>query len=158
MDLVVIKYPRPGITRLIDENGNQVGIISFREALTIAQDKELDLIEIVPQANPPVSKLGDYGKMKYEASKKQKVVKSTPRKEIQMSPRIADGDLMTKANRAVDFLNKGYEVLVNVQMRGREKANPEIALVLLRRFVDILNEKVGSVKMLREITPSRPMP
>jgi len=151
-DFSVIKYPRPGTIRLIDENGNQVGIISVRDALTMAQDRELDLIEVAPQASPPVCKIADYGKMKYEASKKAKPVKSTPRKEIQMSPRIADGDLMTKLNRAVEFIEKGCEVVINVQMRGREKGNPEVALAVLRHFIAILKEKVGELRMLREIT------
>jgi translation initiation factor IF-3 len=118
----------------------------------MAQDRELDLIEVAPQANPPVCKIMNYGKAKYEASKKAKPVKSIPRKEIKMSPRIADGDLMTKVNRVVEFLEKGCEVIINVQMRGREKANPEVALTILRRFVDMLREKVGEIRMLRDIT------
>jgi translation initiation factor IF-3 len=152
MDFSVIKYPRPGMVRLIDENGQQVGIVSCKDALTMAQDRELDLIEVAPQANPPVCKIMDYGKAKYEASKRAKPVKSIPRKEIQMSPKIADGDLMTKANRTIEFLGRGYEVIINVQMRGREKANPEVALTILRHFVDILREKVGEIRMLRDIT------
>lgn len=152
MDISVIKYARPGTIRLIDESGNQVGIISVRDALNMAFERGYDLIEVAPTAKPPVCKLGDYGKLKYEASKKAKPIKATPRKEVQMSPRIANGDLMTKVNRAVEFLEKGCEVLANVQMRGREKANPEVALAVIRRFVDILKEKTGGVRMLREIT------
>lgn len=152
MDISVIKYARPGNVRLVDENGNQVGIISVRDALNMAMDKGYDLIEVAPTAQPPVCKLGDYGKLRYEASKKAKPVKSTPRKEVQMSPRIADGDLTTKINRAVEFLEKGCEVIANVQMRGREKANPEVAVALMNKFVTTIKEKVGEVRMIREIT------
>jgi translation initiation factor IF-3 len=152
MDISVIKYARPGSIRLIDENGNQVGIVSVRDALTMALERGYDLIEVAPTAKPPVCKLGDYGKLKYEASKKAKPVKSTPRKEVQMSPRIADGDLMTKVNRAVEFLEKGCEVIANVQMRGREKANPDVALAMLTKFVTLVKEKSGEVRMLRAIT------
>jgi translation initiation factor IF-3 len=69
-----------------------------------------------------------------------------------MSPRIADGDLMTKVNRAVEFLEKGCEVIANVQMRGREKANPDVALAMLTKFVTLVKEKSGEVRMLRAIT------
>mgnify|MGYP001427319266 CR=1 FL=1 len=152
MDISVIKYARPGNVRLVDENGNQVGIISVRDALNMAMDKGYDLIEVAPTAQPPVCKLGDYGKLRYEASKKAKPVKSTPRKEVQMSPRIADGDLTTKINRAIEFLEKGCEVIANVQMRGREKANPEVAITLMNKFITTIKEKVGEVRMIREIT------
>jgi len=152
MDISVIKYARPGNVRLVDENGNQVGIISVRDALNMAIDKGYDLIEVAPTAQPPVCKLGDYGKLRYEASKKAKPVKSTPRKEVQMSPRIADGDLTTKINRAIEFLEKGCEVIANVQMRGREKANPEVAVTLMNKFITTIKEKVGEVRMIREIT------
>jgi len=69
-----------------------------------------------------------------------------------MSPRIADGDLMTKVNRAVEFLEKGCEVIANVQMRGREKANPEVALLMMNKFVSLIKERVSDVRMLREVT------
>ena len=152
MDISVIKYARPGNVRLVDENGNQVGIISVRDALNMAIDKGYDLIEVAPTAQPPVCRLGDYGKLRYEASKKAKPVKATPRKEVQMSPRIADGDLTTKINRAIEFLEKGCEVIANVQMRGREKANPEVAVTLMNKFITTIKEKVGEVRMIREIT------
>jgi translation initiation factor IF-3 len=152
MDISVIKYARPGSIRLVDESGVQIGIVSIRDALNMATERGYDLIEVAPTAKPPVCRLGDYGKLKYEASKKAKPAKSTPRKEVQMSPRIADGDLMTKVNRAVEFLEKGCEVIANVQMRGREKANPEVALLMMNKFVSLIKERVSDVRMLREVT------
>lgn len=143
--LRVIQAPRPGSTRVIDENGEQLGVMSITEALDKAHQKGLDLVEVAPQANPPVCKLADYGKLMYQQSKKEKKSKSTPRKEIRMGVRIADHDLETKVRNAERFLDKGHKVLVTVLLKGREKATPKLAMEVLDRFM----EKMGNVRIVK---------
>ena len=123
--------------RVIDEEGNQLGIIPTPEALKMAKDKDLDLVEVSPNANPPVCKILDYGKYKFEQEKKlrdskknQKVLKL---KEIRMQSKIGTGDLDTKAKHIQEFLDEGDKVKVTIRFRGRELAHTELGY-------DILNE------------------
>ncbi len=110
--------------RVIGENGQQLGIMSAKEAMKLAQEAELDLVKIAPTAKPPVCKIIDYGKYRYElarkekeARKKQKVVEL---KEVRLSPNIDANDLKTKINAARKFLSKGNKVKVTLRFRGRE--------------------------------------
>ncbi len=123
--------------RLIDDEGNQLGIVSTPEALKMAKDKDLDLVEVSPNANPPVCKILDYGKYRFEQEKKlrdskknQKVLKL---KEIRMQPKIGTGDLDTKAKHIQEFLDEGDKVKVTIRFRGRELAHTELGY-------DVLNE------------------
>ena len=123
--------------RLIDDEGKQLGIVSTQEALRIAKDKDLDLVEVSPNANPPVCKIIDYGKYRFEQEKKlrdskknQKVLKL---KEIRMQPKIGAGDLDTKAKHIQEFLDEGDKVKVTIRFRGRELAHTELGY-------DVLNE------------------
>ena len=123
--------------RLIDDEGNQVGIVPTQEALRMAKDKDLDLVEVSPNANPPVCKILDFGKYRFEQEKKlreskknQKVLKL---KEIRMQPKIGSGDLDTKAKHVQEFLNEGDKVKITVRFRGRELAHTELGF-------DVLNE------------------
>ena len=123
--------------RLIDDEGNQLGIVPTFEALKMAKEKELDLVEVSPNANPPVWKILDYGKYRFEQEKKlrdskknQKVLKL---KEIRMQPKIGSGDLDTKAKHIQEFLNEGDKVKVTIRFRGRELAHTELGY-------DVLNE------------------
>ena len=116
--------------RVIDEEGNQLGIIPTPEALKMAKDKDLDLVEVSPNANPPVCKILDYGKYKFEQEKKlrdskknQKVLKL---KEIRMQPKIGTGDLDTKAKHIQEFLDEGDKVKVTIRFRGRELAHTDL--------------------------------
>ena len=116
--------------RLIDDEGNQLGIVATQEALRMAKDKDLDLVEVSPNANPPVCKILDYGKYKFEQEKKlrdskknQKVLKL---KEIRMQPKIGSGDLDTKAKHIQEFLDEGDKVKVTIRFRGRELAHTEL--------------------------------
>ncbi len=116
--------------RLIGENGEQMGVMPVKEALGMAQESELDLVMISPNAKPPVCKIVDYGKFRYEqmrrekeARKKQKV---TEVKEIRLSPNIDMNDLNTKANQARKFLAKGDKVKVSLRFRGREMAHVNV--------------------------------
>ncbi|MBL7135700.1 MAG: translation initiation factor IF-3 [Candidatus Marinimicrobia bacterium] len=130
--------------RLIDENGKQVGIISSTEALKIAEEHGLDLVEIAPQADPPVCKIMDFGKYKYQqqmrdrqSKKKQHVIKL---KELRFRPRIGEHDLIMKINRARKFLNDGCKVKITLMFRGRELAHKEDGFNLIERVVEELSD------------------
>ena len=125
--------------RLIDDEGNQKGIVPTLEALKMAKDKDLDLVEVSPNANPPVCKILDYGKYRFEQEKKlhdakknQKVLKL---KEIRMQPKIGSGDLDTKAKHVQEFLNQGDKVKVTIRFRGRELAHTELGYDVLQEVL-----------------------
>ena len=124
--------------RLIGDQGEQLGIMSVDEALRIATERELDLVKIAPGSNPPVCKIMDYGKFRFEQDKKEKEAKKNQRvieiKEIRMSPGIDTNDFNTKLKNAQKFLNDGDRVKVSVRFRGREMAHTEIGAVLLKDF------------------------
>src|SRR5699024_9247394 len=108
--------------RLIDPDGEQLGILSAEEALEKAEEYELDLVEVAPKAKPPVCKIMDYGKFKYQLSKKQKkATDNVSLKTLRMRPKTDPHDLDTKLNRATRFLKKGNQVKFVMQMRGRER-------------------------------------
>lgn len=123
--------------RLISSTGEQVGVISTKEALRMAEEAELDLVMISPGANPPVCKIMDYGKFVYEQSKKEKEAKKKQKvvnvKEIRVSPTIEEHDLGIKSNNARKFINDGDKVKITVRFRGREAAN---ANVIGRKILD----------------------
>lgn len=130
--------------RLIGENGEQMGVMPVKEALGMAQESELDLVMISPNAKPPVCKIVDYGKFRYEqmrrekeARKKQKV---TEVKEIRLSPNIDMNDLNTKANQARKFLTKGDKVKVSLRFRGREMAHVNVGRQILNDFFEKLED------------------
>ena len=126
--------------RLIGNEGEQLGIMSAEEALRIATEQDLDLVKIAPGSNPPVCKIMDYGKFRFEQTKKEKDAKKNQRvieiKEIRMSPGIGDNDFNTKLKNGQKFLNDGNRVKVSVRFRGREMAHTDIGEVLLRNFVE----------------------
>lgn len=130
--------------RVIGENGEQIGIMSPREAMKIAQEAELDLVKIAPKAQPPVCKIIDYGKYKYEmvrkekeAKKKQKVIEV---KEVRLSPNIDTNDLNTKIGAARKFLEKGNKVKVTLRFRGREMAHMNQTKYVLDDFAEKLSD------------------
>ena len=124
--------------RLIGDQGEQLGIRSAQEALKIAVEKELDLVKIAPGSNPPVCKVMDYGKFRFEQAKKEKEAKKNQRvieiKEIRMSPGIGENDFNTKLKNGQKFLTDGDRVKVSVRFRGREMAHTEIGEQLLKDF------------------------
>ena len=126
--------------RLIGEEGEQLGIMSAAEALDIADERGLDLVKISPQAVPPVCKLMNYGKFRFEQSKREKEAKKNQHvveiKEIRMSPGIDVGDFNTKLKNAQKFLTDGNRVKVSVRFRGREMAHTEIGKTLLEKFAE----------------------
>ena len=126
--------------RLIDENGNQQGVVHSDVALRMAEEAGLDLVKISPQATPPVCKLMDYGKFRFEQGKREKEAKKNQHvveiKEIRMSPGIDVGDFNTKLKNAQKFLADGNRVKVSVRFRGREMAHTDIGKDLLVRFAE----------------------
>ena len=124
--------------RLIGDQGEQLGIMSAQEALKIAVEKERDLVKIAPGSNPPVCKVMDYGKFRFEQAKKEKEAKKNQRvieiKEIRMSPGIGENDFNTKLKNGQKFLTDGDRVKVSVRFRGREMAHTEIGEQLLKDF------------------------
>ena len=128
--------------RLISENGEQLGIMSAREAMKIAQEAELDLVKIAPMAKPPVCKIIDYGKYKYEQTRKEKEArkkqKTVELKEVRLSPNIDTNDLNTKINNAKKFISKGNKVKVTLRFRGREMAHVQQSKHILDDFAETL--------------------
>ena len=125
--------------RLIDDTGAQKGIVSTLEALRMAQDVNLDLVEVAPQADPPVCKILDYGKYRFELEKKLRDSKKKQKlqvlKEIRMQPKINDHDLSFKARHIQDFLDDGDKVKVTIRFRGRELAHTELGLDVLNNVL-----------------------
>ena len=130
--------------RLIGETGEQLGIVSSREALRIAEESGLDLVKISPNANPPVCKVMNYGKFLFEQNKKAKEAKKNQKvveiKEVWLSMTIDVGDLNVKAKQAQKFLAAGNKVKVSIRMRGRQMAHSELGLDVMKRFFEMVKD------------------
>ena len=130
--------------RLIGEDGQQLGIMSSREAMKIAREAELDLVKIAPQAKPPVCKIIDYGKYRYELARKEKEAKKKQKpievKEVRLSPNIDSNDLNTKIASARKFIAKGNKVKVTLRFRGREMAHVQSSRHILDEFAKALED------------------
>ena len=130
--------------RIIDANGEQLGIMSSKQALELATESQLDLVKIAPQAKPPVCRIMDYGKFKFEQSKKEKEARKNQKviniKEIRFSPTIEDHDLNVKAKNAQKFLQDGDKVKVTIRFRGREVDHVTFGEKALGRFYDIVKD------------------
>jgi translation initiation factor IF-3 len=128
--------------RVIGEDGEMVGIMPIKDAMKLANDAGVDLVKIVPNATPPVCRVVDYGKYKYEQMRKEKEAKKKQKvidiKEVRLSPNIEDNDLNTKANAARKFLEKGDKVKVTLKFRGREMAHMEATKHILNDFAEKL--------------------
>ena len=130
--------------RLISEEGEQLGVMSGEQALRIAEEREMDLVLISPQAKPPVCKIMDYGKFRFEQGKREKEARKNQHvveiKEVRMSPGIDVGDFNTKLKNAQKFIADGNRVKVSVRFRGREMAHTDIGRDLLVRFAESVAE------------------
>ncbi len=130
--------------RVIDSDGTQLGIMPLRKALEIAEQKNLDLVKIAPQANPPVCKVIDYGKFRFEQAKREKEARKNQRvvdiKEVRLSLNIDTHDFDTKRNHAVRFISEGNKVKASIRFRGREMGHPELGLDIMKRFADAMSE------------------
>ncbi|MBR7135988.1 MAG: translation initiation factor IF-3 [Clostridia bacterium] len=130
--------------RLIGEDGSQLGIVSSQKALEIAESYNLDLVEISPQAKPPVCKIMDYGKYRFELLKKQKEAKKNQKvielKEIWLSMTIDVGDLNVKAKQTLKFLAAGNKVKVSIKLRGRQNAHSSMGIDVMNKFFELVKE------------------
>ena len=128
--------------RVIAENGDQLGVMPVKEAMKLAQEAELDLVKIAPKAQPPVCKIIDYGKYRYELERKEKEAKKKQKtvevKEVRISPNIDTNDLNTKVNNAKKFIAKGNKVKVTLRFRGREMAHMQQSKHILDDFAEML--------------------
>ncbi len=137
--------------RLVDDEGQQLGVMPPREAAKIAAEKGLDLVEVAPTAMPPVCRIMNYGKFKYEQSKKEREAKKNQKvitvKEVKLRPNIEENDFQTKARNAVKFLQSGDKVKVTIMFRGREITHPELGKNLCDRLAQ---EVQGFAKIEKE--------
>ena len=136
-----IKVP---LIRLIDENGAQVGVVTVEEGRSRAQGVSLDLVEVSPEAKPPVCRIMDYGKFLFEQQKKDRQSKShshrSETKEVRLRPGTGEGDLEIKAKHAREFLEEGYKVGLQLQFRGRELSHKELGMQMIHRFTKMLDD------------------
>ena len=130
--------------RVISSDGQQLGIMSAKQALEIAEQKNLDLVKIAPQSKPPVCKIMDYGKYRFEQSKREKEARKNQHivdiKEVRLSLNIDTHDFNTKLNNALKFIKHGDKVKVSIRFRGREMGHPEIGLETMKRFAEACSE------------------
>nr|WP_242941991.1 translation initiation factor IF-3 [Desulfonispora thiosulfatigenes] len=164
-DLRINEEIRVKEIRLVDEQGGQLGIMSPKEAIDIATEKGLDVVEVAPTGRPPVCRIMDYGKYKYEQSKKEREARKNQKiiniKEVKLRPNIEDHDFMTKTKNAIRFLKDGDKVKVTIMFRGREITHPELGKQLCLRLADHVKdiakvEKVPKVEgrnMTMVLTP-----
>ena len=143
-DLLINEEIREKEVRVVDADGSQLGIMPTRQALALAIDKGLDLVDIAPQATPNVCRIMDFGKYRYEQAKREKEARKNQKvvevKEVRMSMNIDTHDFETKANQAIKFLSGGDKVKVSVRFRGREMAHTDLGRALLERFKDACAE------------------
>ena len=130
--------------RVVDQNGEQLGVMSSRDALALAEERQLDLVKIAPQARPPVCKLMDYGKYRFEQSKKEREFRKNQKvitvKEVRLSATIEDHDVDVKFKNAVKFLKEGNKVKVTIRFRGRQITHSEIGRQVMTEFADRIKE------------------
>lgn len=148
-DLMINEEIRDREVRLIDQNGGQLGILPTRKALELAEAAELDLVKIVPNAKPPVCKLMDYDKHRFEQSKRERELRKNQKvialKEVQLSATIEENDVLTKAKNAVKFLREGDKVKVSIRFRGRQITHADIGMKVMHDFAQRCQE-VGSIE------------
>jgi len=150
-ELMINEEIRDPEVRLIDENGDQLGIVDIRAAQKMADDKELDLVKIAPNSKPPVCKFMDYGKYRFEMSKREKEQRKNQKiielKEIRLSATIDVRDMEIKAKNCLKFLADGNKVKVSIRFRGRQITHNEIGRDVMNRFYDIVAENAVKERM-----------
>lgn len=152
---------------MVDADNNQLGVLPLREALRLADERRMDLVEVAPQAKPPVCRIMDYGKFRYEQSKREKEAKKKQRiitvKEVKLRPNIEDHDFEVKAKNAIRFLKDGDKVKATIMFRGRQIVHPDLGKQLLDRLAvqvaDIANvertPKLEGKNMIMILTPKQ---
>ena len=166
-DLQINEQIRDNEIRVVSADGEQLGVMSAKEAQDIAYEKGMDLVKIAPQAKPPVCKIMDYGKFRFEQAKREKEARKNQRvveiKEIRLTPNIDIGDLNTKVKNACRFLKDGDKVKVSVRFRGREVTHSSLGQDLLHRFAELCSEcstvekqpKLEGRQMLMFLAPAK---
>ena len=149
-ELMINEQIRDREVRVISQDGVQLGIMSASEAMKLAREAELDLVKIAPAAKPPVCKIIDYGKFRYEQARKEKEAKKKQKtieiKEVRLSPNIDDNDLNTKVSAARKFIQKGDKVKVTLRFRGREMAHVQSS----KRILDVFAEKMADIAVVEK--------
>ena len=144
MDLMINEEIRDREVRVIDQNGEQLGVMLTRKALELAEQATLDLVKIVPNAKPPVCKIMDYDKYRYEQAKREREIRKNQKvislKEVQLSATIEENDIQTKAKNALRFLSDGDKVKVSIRFRGRQITHTEIGMRVMQDFVERVKE------------------
>ena len=144
-DLQINEAIRDKEVRLVGSDGEQIGVVDIAHAQNLADEAKLDLVKVAPGAKPPVCRIMDYGKYKYDLMKKEKESKKKQKvinvKELRFSPNIEEHDLQTKANQGKSFLSAGDRVKVSVRFRGRELGHTEIGRKVLDRFVELIADE-----------------
>lgn len=143
-DLMINEQIRDKEVRLISDTGEQVGIVSSKEARKMAEEKQLDLVKISPQAKPPVCKIMDYSKYKFDQAKKEKEARKKQKtvsvKELRLSPNIDTHDVQVKVKNAIKFLKEGNKVKISIRFRGREMARTDVAVDIMKDFAQQVAE------------------
>ena len=147
-ELMINEQIRDKEIRLIDENGEQLGIVSSREAQKIADERKLDLVKIAPTAKPPVCRIMDYGKYKFDQAKKEKKARKKQKtvdvKELRLSPSIDTHDVQVKVKKANEFLKDGDKVKISIRFRGREIGHSKVGMQIMEDFAKA-TEEFGTV-------------
>ena len=147
-ELMINEKIRDKEIRLIDENGEQLGIVSSREAQKIADERKLDLVKIAPTAKPPVCRIMDYGKYKFDQAKKEKEARKKQKtvdvKELRLSPSIDTHDVQVKVKKANEFLKDGDKVKISIRFRGREIGHSKVGMQIMEDFAKA-TEEFGTV-------------
>ena len=143
-DLMINEEIRDREVRVVDQNGEQLGVMPIRQALDLADERQLDLVKIAPQARPPVCKLMDYGKYRFEQSKREREIRKNQKvitiKEVRLSATIEDHDVDVKFKNAVKFLKDGDKVKVTIRFRGRQITHSEIGLEVMKDFAERIKD------------------
>lgn len=130
--------------RVVDQNGEQLGVMSSRQALELAEERQLDLVKIAPQARPPVCKLMDYGKYRFEQSKREREIRRNQKvvtiKEVRLSATIEDHDIEVREKQAIKFLKDGDKVKATIRFRGRQIAHSEIGMEVMKDFAERIKD------------------
>ena len=143
-DLMINEEIRDREVRVVDQNGEQLGVMPIRQALNLADEHQLDLVKIAPQAKPPVCKLMDYGKFRFEQSKKEREIRKNQKvievKEVRLSATIEDHDVDVRVKNCIKFLKDGNKVKVTIRFRGRQITHSEIGREVMRDFAERIKD------------------
>lgn len=143
-DLMINEEIRDREVRVVDQNGEQLGVMPIRQALNLADEQQLDLVKIAPQAKPPVCKLMDYGKYRFEQSKREREIRKNQKvievKEVRLSATIEDHDIDVRVKNAIKFLQDGNKVKVTIRFRGRQITHSEIGREVMRDFAERIKD------------------